>query len=97
MAYGQRVLKRHPDGRVYRAWYVPVEDCALALQLDVGVGDGDGREEGLGVGMERVCVELVAGAISTSAEVHDPDAVGDVLDHREVVGDEQVGQVPLPL
>ena len=44
--------------------------------------------------MARVAVELLdAAELDDPAEVHDPDPVADVLDDREVVGDEQVGQV----
>src|SRR5829696_199085 len=78
--------------------HVAFEDHALALALDIGVWDRDRGEQGLGVGMQRVAVELVAGRhLYHHAEVHNPILVGDVFDHREVVGDEQVGQVPLPL
>src|SRR5215211_2400555 len=78
--------------------HVAFQDHAFALELDVGVGDGDRGEQGLGVWVQRVAVELLAGRhLYHCAEVHNPHTVGDVLDHREVVGDEQVGQVPLPL
>ena len=32
-------------------------------------------------------------ALDDAAEVHHDDAIGDVLDHAEVVADEQVGEV----
>ena len=35
---------------------------------------------------------LLVGGLDDAAEIHDRDPVRDVLDHREVVGDEQVGQ-----
>ena len=37
------------------------------------------------------------GDLDDLAEIHDGDAVADVLDDREVVGDEQVGQAELAL
>src|SRR5688500_18051935 len=65
-----------PRRGVHRARYVPFEDHALALQFYVGVWDGDRREEGLGVRVQRVAVELVAWRhLHHRAEVHDPDAV----------------------
>src|SRR5688572_5236185 len=78
--------------------HVAFEYDALALELDVGVWDGDRGEQGLGVWMQWVAVQLLAWRhLYHHAEVHNPNTIGDVLDHREVVGDEQVGQVPLPL
>ena len=46
--------------------------------------------------MPRVLVKLVDGRqLDHLAEVHHPDPVADVLDDREVVGDEEVGQPEL--
>ena len=48
--------------------------------------------------MERVRVELVRrGDLDDRPEVHDGDAVGDVTHDREVVRDEEVGEVELRL
>ena len=78
---------------VHGAWHVAFEDDALAFVLYVGIGDRHGREQGLGVRVERVVVQLVARReLDEDAEVHHPDAIGDVLDHGEVVGDEQIGE-----
>ena len=42
--------------------------------------------------MARVGKDLVARAhLDDLAEIHDGDAVGDVLDHRHVVRDEEIG------
>ena len=38
---------------------------------------------------------LGGGGLDDPAQIHDHDAVGDVLDHREVVADEEVGQAQL--
>src|SRR5215217_3666192 len=97
---GVRATGPEPATRrgVHRRRHVAFQDHAFALQLDVGVGDGDRGEQSLGVWVQRVAVELIAGRhLYHHAEVHNPHAVGDVLDHREVVGDEQIGQVPLSL
>lgn len=58
-----------------------------------GVRDGDGREQRLGIGVERVAVQLLrAGDLHDLAQIHDGHTVRDVLDHGKIVGHEQVGQ-----
>src|SRR5829696_1289732 len=48
--------------------------------------------------MQRVRVEFVAvSQFDQLAEVHHPDAVADVFDDGEVMGDEKVGQTPVSL
>ena len=52
----------------------------------------------MGVGVHRVLVESSSVAdLDDLAEVHDGDAVGDVPDDRQVVGDEDVGEAELVL
>ena len=47
----------------------------------------------MGVGVQRVFVDRVAGGdLNDPAEDHHGDAVADVADHRQAVGDEQIGQ-----
>ena len=78
-------------------------ELALGGELDAGalgdgVGDRDRGEERLGVGVERVGEEVFGGGdLHQAAEVHHADAVGDVLHHQEVVGDEEVGEAALVL
>ena len=75
-----------------------MDALALALGLDDGVRDGDGGEQRLGVGVERVAVQLLgAGDLDDLAQIHDGHAVRDVLDHGKVVGDEEIGQAQLLL
>jgi len=74
-------------GRVDRARHVALQDDALARRL--GVGNRDRRQERLGVGVLRAGEEgALVGELDDLAEIHDRDAVADVLDHRKVVGDE---------
>ena len=48
--------------------------------------------------MARQVVELLGvGQLDDAAEVHHRDAVRDLVDHREVVGDEDVRQLELAL
>src|SRR5215212_10622115 len=83
-----------PTGGVYGAGQIPGDDYSLAFALVVRVRDGHRREEGAGVGVQRVRVELIAvRQFDQLAEVHHPDAVADVFYDGEVVGDEQVGQM----
>ncbi len=62
--------------------------------LCVGVGGRDGSQEGDGVGVGGVVKELNGvGQLDEVTQIHDTDAVADMLDDREVVGDEEVGKV----
>lgn len=48
--------------------------------------------------MQGLFVELIAwGELHEGAEVHDSDSIGDVFNHRKVVGDEEVGEIHLLL
>ena len=79
-----------------RARHVALEHDALALR--VGIGDRDGREQRLGVRVDRPRVELLGRReLDDLAQVHHGDAVRDVADDAEVVGDEDVGQRELVL
>ena len=62
------------------------------------VADARARvEEGLGVGVQRALHHVVRGALLHDlAAVHDRDAVGHVLCHVEVVGDEDHGEPQPP-
>ena len=76
------------------AGYVAGEDDALSGGLDYGVGDGYGGEKCSGVRVLGVLVELIpAGYLDDLAQVHYRDSVGDVPHDRQVVGDEEVGEV----
>ena len=85
-------------GRCGRRRDVALEHDALALALALRVRHRDRREERLGVGVLRALVHLVGRALfDDAAEVHHRDAVADVTDEREVVGDEEVGDAELLL
>ena len=69
-----------------------------ALALVEGVGLGNGGQQRPGVGVQGTPVQLLRGShLHQTALVHHPDAVGEVLHHRQVVGDEQDGQIHLLL
>jgi len=83
-------------GRIERAGHIALQQDALPP--DGRVGDGDGRHERLGIGVQGVGVEGVArGHLDHLAQVHDADALAEVLDYAQVVGNEQVGQAKVAL
>ena len=66
--------------------------------MTVGIGDGHGREQRLRVRHERLAIQIGGRReLDDLAEVHHGDAVGDVLDDREIVRDEQVGEPAVAL
>jgi hypothetical protein len=84
--------------RIERARDVALEDDPLPLPLAAGVGDRHRRQQRLRVRVLRLARQpLGVGDLDDPTQVHDGDAVADVLDGRQVVGDEQVGQVELVL
>ncbi len=85
-------------GDVRRGRHVSGEDDPLAVFAGLRVGDRHRREQCLGVGVGGVLVDLgVPSDLHDPAQVHDADPVGDVPDHGQVVGDEDVGEVELRL
>ena len=57
---------------------------------------GTSREQRLRIGMVRAREHLVGRRLfDDAAEIHDRDAVGEVLDDAEIMADEQVGEVEL--
>ena len=59
---------------------------SLAALLGQRIRLGNRRKEGFGIGMKRVAEELVArGEFDEIPEIHDGDAIAEILDGREVV------------
>jgi hypothetical protein len=72
-------------------------DAAVLSALG-GIGDWQGREQRLGVGVQRPGEErLGARDLDDLADIHHDDAVADVLDHAEIMADEEIGQPELLL
>ena len=85
-----------PRRRVHGRGDIALEDDALAGAARVG--HGHGGEQGPGVGVQRPGVERFGrGQLHDLAQVHHPDAVADVADDRQVVRDEEVGEIELAL
>ena len=76
---------------------VVIRLCHAAL-LDHGVGQRDGGQQAAGVGVDGIFKNLFRGArLQQVAQMEHTDAVRDVLDHGQVVGNEQVGRAGLLL
>ena len=89
-------MKATSRWRVDRARHVALEDALLAL--DPRVRNRYRGQQALGVGMLRTGEQRpLVGVFDDLAEIHHGDAVADMLDHRQVVGDEQVGELELLL
>lgn len=66
--------------------------------LTSGDGAGDGLQQGFSIRMERRAVEFDRRSdFDNPPEVHDGHALAQVFNHREVVGDKEVGQTELLL
>ena len=87
-----------PARRVDRARKVALQHDPGPLLLTLWIRDRHGREQGVRVRVERGRVDhLARRGLDDVAEVHDRDAVRDLPDDREVVGDEEVGDPELAL
>ena len=63
-----------------------------------GVDDGDRPHQAVRVGMERPAEQHLAGTgLHNAPPVHDRHSGAEKSDHRKVVGDEEVGEIVLPL
>src|SRR5918995_1459321 len=92
------VVEVAPAGWVRGRRYVSGDNYALPLALLLGVGDRDCREQRGGVGVAWIAIERrLVGDLHDLAQIHHGHPVRDVLDHGEVVGYEDVGQVEFPL
>ena len=97
-AIQQRVRKRQPDGGSIGLGTSPNSLIRLRARSRSGSGIGIADSSAWVYGCAGDVVDLVAGAdLDDLAEVHHGDTVGDVAHHRQVVGDEQVGQPELVL
>ncbi len=63
-----------------------------------GVDDGDRPHQAVRIGMERPAEQHLAGTgLHDAPPVHDRHSGTEKSDHRKVVGDEEVGEIVLPL
>ena len=72
-------------GRIQRAGHIALQHNALGLAGRNGVCHRNSGDQAAGVGVDAVGDQLKAvGQLHQLAQVHDADAVGDVLDHAQV-------------
>ena len=82
--------------RVDRARNIALQQVFLAL--DPRIGDRDRSQQGFGIRMQRAREQgLLVCILDDLTEIHHRDAVTDVLDHGEIVRDEEVRKVFLAL
>src|SRR6185312_14223047 len=95
---GAARVERAAGRRVARVRHLALRAYAPAPAALARVGIEDGREERLGVGVLRARVDLRRlRQLDDAAEIHDGDPLAEVVDHAQVVGDHEVGQVALRL
>src|SRR5262245_50364748 len=95
-AKGTPGVEAAPRRRVDRARHVTLEQDPLALHGRIG--NRHRRQERLGIRMARVGVELLRRRdLDDLAQVHHCHARRDVLDDREIVRDEEIGEPELRL
>src|SRR5262249_60626844 len=82
--------------RIDRAGHLAAYGLEGALGLDGRVRHRHRAEQRLCVGMERMIEQLVAfGELDDAAEIHDRDALTKMPYDRQIVRDEQIGEVEL--
>ncbi len=84
--------------RVHGGRQIPFQDLDGLAALHVRIRDGHCRHQRLGIGVQGVREDLLAGAeFHRVAQVHHQHPIRDVLHHGEVVGDEDEGEPHLLL
>ena len=95
---GQREANRQPGGGRRGSGISPGRTIRSRPRWTPGSGMGDAGQQRLGVGVDRSLVDVGRRRhLHQLAGVHDGHPVRDVAHHRQVVGDEQVGQAVLVL
>lgn len=91
-------MERAARGSMDWARDLSLQDNAFALPLNSIVCDGHGGEQGLRIGMYRICVELLGlHQLDNTAQIHHCHRVCDVLDDCKVMRNEHIGQPELCL
>lgn len=89
--------KTAAGSRVHRAGQFAAHDLGGKL-FGLQAGDGHSIQQTLGIGVERILEQILGlGIFHTLAQIHDHDLVADVLDHAQIVGDKDIGQLFLIL
>src|SRR5437764_2832333 len=89
-------MKNAAGRRTRGRWNVALQNDSLLSRLRVG--HRHGRKQRLGVWHQRLTIEIVRRRqLHDLAQIHHRHAVGDVLDDRQVVRDEHVGEIVVAL
>ena len=84
-------VERTAGRRIGRTGNIPLEEDLHPGGLDHGIRNRSRALQGPGVGMTGIAVQIVhVGQFHDVAEVHDGDPVGNMADHAQIVGDEEV-------
>ena len=84
--------------RIQRRRRIASENDALTGLLDIGIGNRHGRQQRLRVRMVRLAVErLPVRDLDHLTQIHNGNAIGDVLHDGQVVGDKQIRRAKLVL
>ncbi len=79
-------------GRVHGRWDIAPQHVAGSVR--VGIRYRNGGDECTRIGVPGGAVERIRIRVfHDAAQVHDGDIIGDVFDHRQVVGDEEICQL----
>ena len=80
-------------GRIDRTGDLPFQRLSYTASGLFRIRNGDRGEQRLRVGVDGMIAQLVTlPQFYHTSQVHDTDAVGNVPDHGDVVGDEQIGK-----
>ena len=79
-------------GRIDRAGDIAFENNAFRFPIQIG--DRDCRQEGFGIGVQGIGVNVFAvGEFNNLAQIHDRHSVADILDNAEIVRNKDIGQI----
>ena len=91
-ACAERAARRH----VQRTRHISGEHDALALARDLGIRHRHSRQQGLRIRVHGVVVQLVCiGDLDKAAQIHDGNALGDMVNDQQVMRDKQIRDAKL--
>ena len=97
-ALGTSRAERTPFRRMDGAWHLPLQFDPIYGARRIRVRYGCSAQERFRIRMERIGIHLVRIAeLDQMSQIHNADLMADMSDHRQIVGDEKIGQSPLVL
>ena len=80
--------------RIDRVRHFTRDGLALSMRIE----PWDRLQQQPRIGVPRPGKQLIGrGDLDQAAEIHDADPVGDLIDHRQIMRDEQIGEAELAL